>query len=97
MQRWIVILKDCAEAEASQFREQRFAEHLSFLQENFDRIVFSCGLKDVSHAPEKPYGGFWMVEAEDKAQLEELIRNDPYFDLGLRANIEIFRAHEGYI
>jgi uncharacterized protein len=78
-------------------RKERFEEHFAFLQANFHRIVFSCGLKNASEADRKPYGGLWMVEADSREDVVKLFKADPYFQLGLRETIDVFEAHEGYI
>jgi uncharacterized protein YciI len=36
-----------------------------------------------------PKGGFWVAQAESKAQLETLIQTDPFFIAGLRQSYEI--------
>ena len=97
MQRWIVILEDCRKEGAIGIRKERFEEHFAFLQANFHAIVFSCGLKSVTEENEFPYGGFWMVEANSKEDVIDLFKQDPYFQLGLREKISVFKAHEGYI
>lgn len=97
MHRWIVILEDSREEGARQVREERSEEHFAFLRGNFHRIVFSCGLKDVTGEGESSFGGFWIVEADSKEDVVQLFQQDPYFQLGLRGRIKIFRAHEGYI
>jgi hypothetical protein len=97
MPRWIVILKDCREEEASRIRKEQFEEHFAFLRANFHKIVFSCGLKSVTEESESSYGGFWTVEADSKEDVVKLLEQDPYFQLGLRETIDVFKAHEGYI
>jgi len=97
MHRWIVILQDCPKEIADRIRQDGYEEHFAFLRSNFDRIVFSCGLQNVTADAAASYGGFWMVEADSKGDVVDMLEKDPYFKLGLREKIEIFKAHEGYI
>jgi uncharacterized protein YciI len=97
MHRWIVILEDCEEEKATQIRKKHFSEHFAFLKGNFHRIVFSCGLNDTRSENEKPFGGFWIVEAGTRDEVVALCHQDPYFEPGLRKAVSIFRAHEGYV
>lgn len=97
MDRWIVVLEDCRKAGSAQIRRERFEEHFAFLRKNFYRIVFSCGLLNCAEGSESSYGGFWIVEAKSKEDVVELYKEDPYFQLGLREKIDVFRAHEGYM
>ncbi len=97
MHRWIVILEDSRSAESIQIRAERFEEHFTFLSANFRQIVFSCGLSNVSDQNESSYGGLWVVEADTEEEVRELFKQDPYFRLGLRQKIDMFRAHDGYI
>jgi len=96
MHRWIVILEDRPQEEARRIRKERFEEHFAFLQANFYRIVFSCGLMNTTGEAETSHGGFWVVEAGSKEEVVELFKQDPYFQLGLRERIDVFRAHDGY-
>ena len=99
MDRWIVVLEDRRTDAAARVRKERFEEHFAFLQSNFDRIVFSCGLKSAGEAGagELSHGGLWIVEADSREEVVALYERDPYFQLGLRGDIDVFRAHEGYI
>lgn len=97
MHRWIVILKDSQEATTKMAREKHFDEHFRFLETNFDRIIFSCGLRQDSGEEAHYVGGFWIVEANTMADVVELIDQDPYRQLGLRQMIDIYQAQEGYI
>jgi uncharacterized protein len=97
MNRWVVVLHDHQDSQSRAIRKERFAEHFKFLEDHFDRIVFSCGLREDAGEAAPFVGGFWIVEADSKAGVEALIDNDPYFRLGLREAIDIYRAFEGYI
>lgn len=97
MNRWIVVLADDQQSEALALRKHHFGEHFEFLRSNFDKIVFSCGIKDTTDNAEPPHGGLWVVEAETKGDVIQLLEQDPYFRLGLRGRIDVYKAHEGYI
>lgn len=99
MPKWIVILEDRPTEEARSVRKDSSPEHFDFLTRNFDWIVFSCGLKTRAGADGAavPFGGLWMVEAENREEVVALYEADPYFSLGLRGRIEVYEAHEGYV
>lgn len=97
MDRWIVILRDRQDELSRSVRRENFQEHFKFLESNFDRIVFSCGLRADTGEQAAFVGGCWIVEAESKREVDDIVRTDPYFRLGLRDVIEVYRAFEGYV
>jgi uncharacterized protein YciI len=61
--------------------------HIEWLEKNKDVVPVGGSLR---HEPsEVPRGGLWIAEAESKAQLEELIKSDPFYLAGLRQSYEI--------
>lgn len=97
MNRWIVILKDYPQEELRGVRRDKFPQHFKFLEDHFHQIVFSCGLREDAGDEAAFFGGFWVVEADTKDDVVALFNQDPYFQLGLRERIDVFKAHEGYV
>jgi hypothetical protein len=70
-----------------EIRAANLHAHISWLEENKDVVPLGGSLR--RSLGEVPIGGLWIAEAESKAQLEALIRTDPFFIAGLRASYEI--------
>ncbi len=68
-------------------REANLQAHIDWLEQN--RVVVPVGGSLRHELGETPIGGLWICEAESKAQLEEVIRTDPFFIAGLRESYEI--------
>jgi hypothetical protein len=68
-------------------REANLQAHIEWLESNRDVIPVAGSLR---HEPgELPRGGLWIAEAESKAQLDELLKSDPFYVAGLRQGYEI--------
>lgn len=66
-------------------RSAHMAAHLSFLEANADRIQIAGPLLD----GDRIAGGLWLVTADTPADVEALIRADPFFPTGLRDHWEV--------
>jgi len=71
----------------SEMRQKYMAEHLKFLSRNKDNIQAAGPLKEI--VDQSPAGGIWIVEAENKGQVQALIEEDPFWPTGLRKGIRI--------
>ena len=68
-------------------RAANLQAHIDWLEQNKDVIPIGGSLRD--NLGEVPKGGLWVVEAEAKEQIEDLLQSDPFFIAGLRQSYEI--------
>jgi uncharacterized protein len=68
-------------------RAANLQAHIEWLEKNKDVIPVGASLR---HEPEQvPKGGLWIANAESKAQLDGLLKSDPFYVAGLRQSYEI--------
>ena len=68
-------------------RAANLQAHIEWLEQNKDIVPIGGSLR---HEPsEVPKGGLWVAEADSKAQIEALLKSDPFFIAGLRQSYEI--------
>lgn len=66
---------------------RRFMEaHLAFLEAEAARVAAAGPLLEPCGAAA---GGLWLVEAQDAAEVEALVRADPFWPTGLRRSVRI--------
>lgn len=71
-----------------EIRASNLQAHVEWLERNKEVVPVGGSLR---HEPgEVPKGGLWLAKAESKAQIEALIKSDPFFIAGLRQSYEIF-------
>jgi uncharacterized protein YciI len=71
----------------SEVRAANLQAHVDWLEQNKDIVPIGGSLR---HQPgEVPKGGLWIAEANSKAQIEDLIKSDPFFIAGLRQSYEV--------
>lgn len=68
-------------------RELNLQAHLEWLERNKEMVLIGGSLRE--ELGEIPKGGLWIAKAESRAQLEELIKSDPFFIAGLRQSYEV--------
>ena len=68
-------------------RAANIQAHINWLEDNKEVVTVGGSLRH--QIGETPIGGLWIAEAESKAQLEDLIKTDPFFAAGLRERYEI--------
>lgn len=73
---------DCAEIRAANLQA-----HIDWLEKHKDLIPIGGSLRH--ELGETPKGGLWIVHADSKEQIENLIKSDPFFIAGLRQHYEI--------
>lgn len=75
-------------------RAELLQEHFDWLDANDDKVLIAGSLRaDVGG---ESLGGLWIIEANSKAEAEQVYQTDPFFANGLRANVEVFhyvKAH----
>lgn len=68
-------------------RAANLQAHIEWLEQNKDIVLIGGSLR---HEPgEVPRGGLWVAEADSTAQIEALLKTDPFFVAGLRQGYEI--------
>ncbi|MEL6599772.1 MAG: YciI family protein [Pseudomonadota bacterium] len=82
---FIVLFEDAPDADAD-IRKVKMPEHLAFLEANADRVSAAGPLFD---ADNRGRDGLWIVEADNVAEIEALIREDPFWPTGLRKSYAI--------
>jgi uncharacterized protein YciI len=61
--------------------------HLAFLERHAERIRAAGPLVDAGDGT--PAGGLWLVEAQDRQEVDGLIEADPFRNTGLRRSIRV--------
>ena len=70
-----------------QERAEHMAGHLAFLGRHGSQIIASGALRP--SADGVPTGGIWIVNAESKAAVEALCKDDPFYKAGLRESVRV--------
>lgn len=81
--------------EHAHVRQDRYAEHLGFLEENA-RLLLACGAKlsdDGSHAD----GGIYLVDLDTRQAAEAFIAEDPFSQGGLFREVVVRRWRKAYL
>ena len=73
-------------------RAQHMQAHLAFLERNASAIRAAGPLADARDST--PAGGLWLVEADDRAQVQTLIETDPFWPTGLRKSVRVLRWNQ---
>lgn len=72
---------------ADKARRRHMADHLAFLERNAAAVRAAGPLRDATDGA--PAGGLWLVEAENRARVEILVREDPFWPTGLRRSVRV--------
>jgi uncharacterized protein YciI len=70
-----------------ELRAANLQAHIEWLERHRDTIPIGGSLR--REPGEVPKGGLWIAEAASKAELEALLRTDPFWIAGLRQSHEI--------
>jgi uncharacterized protein YciI len=73
--------------EQGELRAKFLSEHIEWLEVNKDVIPVGGSLRVEQGLV--PKGGLWIAQAESKAQLDKLLKTDPFYTNGLRQSYEI--------
>lgn len=68
-------------------RQRLMPEHLAFLERHCDRVRAAGPLADANDG--SPAGGAWLVDSGDRAGVERLVHEDPFWPTGLRQSVRI--------
>ncbi len=74
-------------ASRADMRPKHMPEHLEFLENNASRIRHAGPLKDTKS--DAPAGGLWIVEADSRQSVQDLVRADPFWTTGLRKSVRV--------
>ena len=75
-------------------RAQHLDAHIRWLEENKTSVLVGGSLRE---SPEKvPLGGLWVVEAQSKQAVHDLMASDPFFTCGLRQGIEVLHWNKAF-
>ena len=68
-------------------RTEHLQAHIEWVEEHKATVRVAGSLR---HDPaDVPKGRLWVVEAESKAAVLELMKTDPFFTCGLRQSVEV--------
>jgi len=68
-------------------RGEFMKEHLAFLKSNAKQIAAAGPMKDSETG--LPAGGMWLVSAQSREEVIELVMTDPFWPTGLRKSFKI--------
>ncbi len=68
-------------------RQQYLQSHIDWLDQNADLVLVGGSLR--KSPDDEPVGGLWIVNAETKEAVQQLIETDPFWIQGLRISVEI--------
>ncbi|QND49647.1 hypothetical protein HB780_29620 [Rhizobium lusitanum] len=71
---------------AAEIRQKYLERHFDFLRANAARIKTAGPL---SIEGEAFAGGLWLVEAQEAAEVDRLVKADPFWSAGLRKSVQI--------
>ena len=87
-----VIFKD--KFNSAELRQLHLAAHLAWLDLHQSVIRISGSLR--AELDQTPAGGLWIVEAETKKAILDLLETDPFWIIGLRESVEIFHWSKAF-
>ena len=87
-----VIFKD--KSNSVELRQSHLAEHLAWL--DLHKSVVRIGGSLRFELDQTPVGGLWIVEADSKKTILDLIETDPFWMAGLRQSVEIFHWSKAF-
>jgi hypothetical protein len=68
-------------------RAEHLDAHIDWVDDHKDVVLVAGSLRDEPQAV--PRGGLWVVEAQSKAAVLELMKTDPFYTCGLRQSVEV--------
>jgi uncharacterized protein YciI len=67
---------------------------VQWLREHDSVVLVPGAIRTDPNAP--PIGGLWIVQANDKSEVEELFKTDPFWVNGLRQGYEILYWYKAF-
>lgn len=74
-------------------RAELLQAHFDWLAANDDKVLLAGAIRNDEG---QGLGGLWIIEANSKAEAEQVYQGDPFYANGLRAKVEVFhyvKAH----
>lgn len=68
-------------------RAEHLQAHIAWVDQHKDVVLVAGSLREEPH--DVPRGGLWVVEAESRAAVFELMKTDPFHTCGLRQSVEV--------
>jgi len=75
-------------------RAEYLAEHIDWLAARQTQIKVAGSLRH--DADEHPIGALWIIEAQDRAEVESLWQTDPFWLHGMRESVEILHWSKAF-
>jgi uncharacterized protein len=75
-------------------RKEFLPAHLEWLKKHEHIVRVAGSLRPETDAA--PVGAMWVVEANDKEEIEALLLSDPFWVHGLRQNVEILHWFKAF-
>ena len=91
--KFIILFEDAPDADPD-IRKTHMVEHLDFLERNADKIEAAGPLSD---AEGQGRDGLWIVEAGAEDEVDQLVREDPFWPTGLRKSYSIIKWKQVYV
>lgn len=80
--------------EKRHLRPELLDAHLAFLRANESKIRVAGSLRKESD--DRAVGGMWIVDVEKFEQVKPLYTEDPFWQGGLRASVEVYRYAKAF-
>ena len=61
--------------------------HIRWVDQHEDTVLVAGSLREEPN--DAPRGGLWVVEANSKESVLELMKTDPFYSCGLRQGVEV--------
>ena len=87
-----VIFKD--KSNSAELRKSHLTAHIAWL--NLHQSVIRIGGSLRTELDQTPVGGLWIVEADSKKTILDLIETDPFWTAGLREGVEIYHWSKAF-
>jgi uncharacterized protein len=89
--KFVVLFEDDPDADPD-IRRNHMAEHLAFLERS--RKVNAAG--PLKTPGGQGAGGIWIVDANDADEVDQLVKQDPFWPTGLRKSVRILAWSQVY-
>lgn len=90
--KFVVLFEDDPDAGAG-VRRDHMPAHLAFLARNSRKVDAAGPLKTPGG---QGAGGLWLVDANDAAEVDRLVKEDPFWPTGLRKSVRILAWNQVY-
>ena len=68
-------------------RAEQLTAHIRWVDQHKDMVLVAGSLREEPN--DAPRGGLWVVEANSKESVLELMKTDPFYSCGLRQGVEV--------